>query len=118
MFYSGDRVYYTRSGDGNLYWRWFNVDSGIIGSQVFTASGGFNDSGGLFKDGNTLYVVSKSTGVLYKVPFTNGQPSGAPTLADGAHDWRAKAVFIGPGVPANPLRRLRSPRPTQAGRTP
>jgi hypothetical protein len=102
MFYSGDRVYYTLSGDGNLYWRWFNADSGIIGSQVFTASGGFNDSGGLFKDGNTLYIVSKSTGSLFKVPFTNGQPAGAPTLADGAHDWRAKAVFIGPGgTPAN-----------------
>ena len=97
MFYSGDRVYYTLSGDGNLYWRWFNADSGIIGSQVFTATAGFSDSGGLFKDGNTLYVVSRSTGVLNKVPFTNGQPSGAPTLADGAHDWRAKAVFIGPG---------------------
>jgi PKD domain/Malectin domain len=104
MFYSDDRVYYTLSGDGNLYWRWFNADSGIIGSQVFTAPGGagWGDSGGLFKDGNTLYVVSKSTGALFKVPFSNGQPTGGPTSVDATQDWRAKAVFIGPGgTPAN-----------------
>ncbi len=103
MFYSEGRLFYTLNNDGHLYWRWFNLDSGIVGSQVFSASDtGWSDAQGMFKDGNTLYVVSKSTGVLYKVPFVNNQPVGAPTLADGGRDWRSKAVFIGPSTPQPP----------------
>ena len=101
LFYSGDRIYYTRSGDSNLYWRWFNVDSGIIGSQTFTANGGqsWSDTGGLFKSGNTVYVVSRTTGFLSKVAFADGSPTGSPTPVDATRDWRAKVLFIGPGSP-------------------
>ena len=101
IFYSEGKLFYTLNNDGRLFSRWFNLDSGIVGSQVNTVSStGFNDAGGMFKDGNTLYIVSKSTGALFKVPFVNGAPTGAPTLADGGRDWRAKAVFIGPSAPA------------------
>ncbi len=101
MFAAGDRIYYTRSGDSNLYWRGFNADSGIVGSYVYTANGGrsWTDTNGLFKDGNTLYIVSKATGRLQKMAFTNGVPSGAVTVVDQSRDWRSKVMFIGPSAP-------------------
>jgi PKD repeat protein len=103
IFYDADRIYYTRTNDSQLYWRWFNADSGIVGSQQFTASGGrsWSDTGGLFLDGNQLYVVSRSTGRLSSLPFDGG-PQGAPTLVDSSTDWRANAVFIGPSADAPP----------------
>lgn len=102
LFYANGRIYFTRSGDSNLYWRGFNADSGIVGSYVNTANGGrtWTDTNGMFKDGNNLYIVSKATGRLQKMAFSNGAPSGAVTVVDSARDWRAKTVFIGPSAPA------------------
>ena len=101
LFYSGGKIYYTRSGDTHLYSRWFNADSGIVGSQVFTTDGGrsWTDTNGMFKDGNNLYIVSKATGRLQKMSFVNGAPTGAVTVIDSARDWRAKTAFIGPAAP-------------------
>ena len=31
MFYANGRIYYTRSGQNSLFWRWFSPDSGIVG---------------------------------------------------------------------------------------
>jgi hypothetical protein len=97
VFYDADRIYYTRSGDNQLHWRWFNADSGIIGSETFTATGGrdWSDTGGMFLDDTTLYVVSRSTGRLDALPFA-AQPQGPATLIDDSVDWRANAVFLGP----------------------
>ena len=39
MFYADGRIYYTRSGQTSLYWRWFSPDSGIIGGLENTVSG-------------------------------------------------------------------------------
>ena len=98
-FYAGDRIYYTRSGDSSLYWRWFNVDSGIVGSQRFTANGtrNWSDTGGMFRDGNTLYVVNRNNGNLASMPFVDGSPQGSLSVVDATNDWRARALFIGPG---------------------
>ncbi len=78
LFYANDRIYFTRADDSRLYWRWFNVDSGIVGSQVFTADGGrsWTDTGGLFRDGGWLYVVSRSTGRLQRMAFSGGVSDG------------------------------------------
>jgi len=102
-FYARDRLYYTRTGDSQLYWRWFNADSGVVGSQLFTASGGrdWSDTGGMFVDGGSLYVVSRTTGNLSRMSFVDGVPQGSPVQVDGSVDWRARAVFIGPSAPAN-----------------
>ena len=104
IFYAGDRIYYTRSGDSNLYWRWFSADSAVVGSQVFTANGGRNwsDTGGMFRDGNQLYVVSRANGSLSRMSFTGGSPSGSLTPVGSSVDWRARAVFIGPGGSSTP----------------
>ncbi len=40
MFYANGRIYYTRSGQASLYWRWFSPDSGIIGGVENTVAGG------------------------------------------------------------------------------
>ena len=98
LFYANDRIYFTRSGDSRLYWRWFNVDSGIVGSQVFTADGGrsWSDTGGLFRDGGWLYVVSRSTGRLQRMAFSGGVPVGPIVEVDRGRDWRATTVFVGP----------------------
>ncbi|MBS2938787.1 PKD domain-containing protein [Nocardioides sp. J2M5] len=103
LTYAGDRIYYTRTGDATLRWRWFNADSGIVGSETFTAGGdrSWSDTGGLFVDGDTMYVVSRSSGDLLAVPFEDG-PHGQAVLVDDTVDWRARAVFVGPGSTAPP----------------
>lgn len=107
MFYSGGRIYYTKSGSSALYYRYFEADSGVTGSDEFTASGGLNWSnvGGMFINGSTLYFVNVSTGALWSVPFQNGSPTGTPKdvndPATGGDDWRASSVFIGPAPAAN-----------------
>ncbi len=118
LTYDSDRIYYTRSGDNQLYWRWFNADSGIIGSETFTANGGrsWSDTGGLFVDGDTLYVVSRSTGDLLAVPFDDG-PQGSATLVDDTVDWRADAVFLGPQADTTPRRRTTRRRPRRSRST-
>ena len=107
MFYSGGRIYYTLFGKSSLYYRNFSADSGIVSSDEFTASGGldWSDVGGMFTDNNTLYYVFRSTGSLYKVPFTNGAPNGTPVDVNdpgtGGDNWSARAVFLGPTPPPN-----------------
>ena len=99
-------IYYTRSGDSNLYWRWFNVDSGIIGSEFFTANAGLSWAGtaGMFAADGSLYFVS-SNGNLNKLALSGGLPSGSATVVDGpgasGNDWRARAVFLASSVPTN-----------------
>ncbi|MDN5766030.1 MAG: PKD domain-containing protein [Humibacillus sp.] len=110
MAYADGRLYYVRSGDSNLYWRWFSTDSGIIGSQYFTANGGrsWNGTYGMFVADATLYFV-QADGTLNKVALPNGIPSGSSTLVDGPSlsgtNWRARAVFLAPSStpPANQM---------------
>ncbi|HRD59415.1 PKD domain-containing protein [uncultured Nocardioides sp.] len=105
IFYDSDRIYYTLSDSTELYWRWFNVDSLVVGSERFTASGDRNwsDTAGLFLDDETLYVVSRTNGHLAALSFDDG-PAGGATTAEDSLDWRANAVFVGPAdedPPAN-----------------
>ncbi|MCI4064959.1 malectin [Micromonospora sp. R77] len=102
MFFSAGRLYYTLSGQGGLYWRWFTPDSGTVGAEKFTVAGvgGLADAGGLFLAGTTLYKVNRSTGELSATDWAGGAPTGAFTVRSGpaldGTDWRAKAVFVGP----------------------
>ncbi|MGC1215260.1 MAG: malectin domain-containing carbohydrate-binding protein [Micromonospora sp.] len=102
MFYKSGRLYYTVYGQSSLFWRWFTPDSGTVGADRFTVSGttGFADSGGVFLNGDTLYVVGRSTGNLSSMAWSNGAPTGAMTVRSGPTvdkvDWRGAAVFVGP----------------------
>ncbi|WP_370618060.1 PKD domain-containing protein [Mumia qirimensis] len=99
MAYSQGRLYYTRSGDANLYWRWFSTDSGIIGSDTFTANGGrsWNGTSGMFFANDALYFVS-TNGNLNRIGVSAGTPSGAVTVVDGpgmsGNNWRGRAVYL------------------------
>lgn len=97
MAYSGGRLFYTRAGTKNLYWRWFSTDSGVIGSQEFTANAGKSWSGtaGMFATKARLYYVT-GKGALRSIALKKGLPSGSTALVNSRIDWRANALFLGP----------------------
>lgn len=103
-YYNG-RLYYHVNGQSGLYWRWFNTDSGIVGSQRFAVTGGVNFNGtmGMFISNNTLYYVTKSDGNLNAVGLSGGVLSGTATVVDGpasgGNDWRARVLFLAAGKP-------------------
>ncbi len=102
MFYANGRMYYTRSGQSSLYWRWFSPDSGIIGGVEYSVTGGnisWSTTRGMFLDGSTLYVVSSTNGQLLRIGFTGGAPSGTSSVADATNDWRGRAVFLASVLP-------------------
>jgi PKD repeat protein len=107
MFYSGGRVYYTRSGQGTLFSRWFEPDSGVMGADEFTTTGGPSFTGvtGAFLSGSTLYYAD-ALGALHKVGFANGQFTGSPTAVTSTVDWSARGDFVlggsAPPPPPNP----------------
>jgi hypothetical protein len=105
-FYSDGRLYYSLLGQTSLFWRYFSPDSGGIGGQEFTVSGGdFSSIAGMFLSGSSLYYASRSDGTLHSVAFSNGGTNGAtPSVApstdtimsgpaiDG-NDWRSRGLF-------------------------
>ncbi len=108
MTYADGKLYYVRANDSNLYWRWFNTDSGMIGSQQFTANGGRSwvGTGGMFAAGGNLYFVTTANGNLNSIPLSATGPTGVSTVVNGpltgGNDWRARAVFLVNGNVAPP----------------
>ena len=105
-FYSDGRIYYTLTGQTTLFWRYFTPDSGTIGGQEFTVTGGnFSNIAGEFLSGTTLYYANRTDGTLHTIAFTNGgtngtNPSIDPTTdttvsgpAIDGNDWRARSLF-------------------------
>jgi hypothetical protein len=100
-FFTNGRLYYARANTAKLSYRYFEPESGVIGTQEFPVTGGsWGAIAGMVLSGSTLYYASKTDGTLHKVPFVNGAPAGSgdtkisgPTI-DGI-DWRAKSLFIG-----------------------
>jgi PKD repeat protein len=106
--YANGRLYYHVSGQSALYWRWFNTDSGIVGSDRFTVSSSvnFTNAMGMFVAGGTLYYVTKSDGNLNAVGLNGSATSGTPAVVDGptsgGNDWRSRVLFLsGASAPAN-----------------
>jgi PKD domain len=96
MFYWNGRVYYTRSGNSHMFWRWFEPDSGVMGADEFTTTDAVNWShvAGAFLVGSTLYFANSTTKALSSVPFSNGQASGTPTVVDSSIDWTSRGAFV------------------------
>jgi PKD repeat protein len=97
MFFTKGRLYYTVSGQTKMHWRWFEPESGVVGSQEFTTTDATNWStvAGAFLSGNTLYFANKTTGVLQSIAWNGTQATGtATTLATGQTDWASRGIFM------------------------
>ncbi|WP_119727279.1 PKD domain-containing protein [Thermomonospora amylolytica] len=105
MFFANGRIYYTKAGNSNLYYRFFEPESGIVGAEAYTASGpvtgvSWSDVQGMFKAGNKIYYASRSNnGALRSVEFTDGKPVAGTATTVATGDWRARALFVFDGVP-------------------
>lgn len=101
IFYSGGRIYYTRSGQNVLFSRGFEPESGVIG-QIRSSSAAitgltYSDVRGAFvADGR--YYFAKSDGSLSSVAWNGTAPQGAVTaLTTAGKGWASKAMFLYPG---------------------
>ncbi|MBE7163248.1 MAG: PKD domain-containing protein, partial [Williamsia herbipolensis] len=94
-FYAGGRLYYTRSGQPYLYWRWFSPDDGVVGSQEFTIPGSvFASVAGIVASGSTLYYANSRDGSLHAMSFVNGTPDTTTDQQVSTLDWRARSLFL------------------------
>ena len=110
--YLNGRIYYTLSGDNNLYWRWFTPQSQVVGAVRNTVTNGSatlpNRVAGMFASGTTVYFADKNDGHLYSAALTGtggsqlatGSVAGAATLVNSSIDWRARGDFVWNGTPA------------------
>lgn len=121
LFYDSGRIYYTMSGNSNLYYRYFNVESGVVGAERRTASSGvsginFTKVKGMFLGGTKLYWATND-GNLHAIDWANNSRFGYPVadtaevvsgpMLDGA-SWGARALFLfqdadGKGAPQPPV---------------
>jgi len=105
-FYSDGRLYYSLLGQASLSWRYFSPDSGVVGGQEFSATGGnFANIAGMFLSGGTLYYANGADGTLHSVSFSNGGTNGLDPSVNTAtdttvsgpaidgNDWRSRGLF-------------------------
>ena len=78
MTWHNGRLYYTRSGQSALFYRYLSLESGIIGSETFSIPSqptGFQASGttGMEVIGDYLYYT-RTDGILRRIRMENGVP--------------------------------------------
>ncbi|NYI43474.1 PKD repeat protein [Nocardioides aromaticivorans] len=104
MAYAQHRLYYTRSGQSKIFWRWFSPDSLIVGAQEFSVpSSAFpvlRDVRNLFYADGRLWA-GMTTNDLWSMPVTNGIASGGWTRISGGGidtnpQWSSGTMFLGP----------------------
>jgi PKD repeat protein len=105
MFYDSGRIYFTLANDANLYYRFFNPQTRIVGTLRNAVTTGTSLTSmapqrvaGMFKSGSTIYLADKATGALFSIPFANGVVSGSAALTNNAIDWRARGLFVRSGL--------------------
>lgn len=107
MAYLNGRVYYSRAGQGALFYRGMSLDSLIVADEhVVAGSSGWQDTAGMFVSGGQIYVASRTDGALRRTAFPDGVPTGPATVVSGpavdGNNWSARALFLGPGDPPPP----------------
>lgn len=95
-------LYYTVSGDPALHRRAWSAESGVIApEQSLVVGSPVGEVRGLFFSGTDLYTVSAADGSLTRRSFTGSVVGSAASVLSGPAidgiDWRAHAVFLGPG---------------------
>ena len=97
------RLYYTKAGSSQLFYRYFLPESGIVGAVGFTGPGNtagidWSKAGGMFAAGGMLYVVDRTTGQLRSVGWDGATPTGSATVISGpavdGQDWRTRSTFL------------------------
>jgi PKD repeat protein len=96
MFFTNGRIFYTVTGSATMHWRWFEPDTGAVGSDEFTVNDGQNWShvAGAFLSGNTLYFADKTTGELSSIAWSGSMATGSPTVVDTNTDWASRGIFM------------------------
>ena len=111
MFYDNGRIYFTKSADDNLYYRYFTAESDVIGAQRLVATGSvagvtFSQVRSAFVADGKLYYANKA-GDLVRMDWTRGPLAGGPaagsnvTVSGPAVDgrnWYARALFLFQGA--------------------
>jgi PKD repeat protein len=101
MFYAEGRVYYTRTSDSRMYWKWFLPESEVFGAETFATNDGISwSSRGMdFADGRIYYASSK--GELWSMALVAGVPAAATASridSGNTTDWRSRDLFIFNGM--------------------
>jgi hypothetical protein len=101
LFYANGKIYYTRAGQNVLYNRAFEVESGIVGQQVFStpAPSGITYSlvRGAFVAGGKFYC-SDTNGRLLVASWNGTAPTSGLTQVSGpgkdSQKWASRAMFV------------------------
>ncbi len=98
------KLYYTVSDSSDLRYRYFSLESGIVGSEWFVISGDgdgldWSDTTGLMVAESKLYYTT-SDGNMYSIALDAGVPvPGTETLISGpaagdGRDWSGTDIFL------------------------
>jgi beta-propeller uncharacterized protein DUF5122 len=126
MFFDAatERLYYTVSGDGNLYRRGFTPESRIVAAERFVAGGPVNWAlarGVTMANGKIYY--GSADGSLRAVNFVNGAPSGSPVVVSpvtAGYNWASRGLFVfgDPTVPGDTTDPSRPGKPSGQSNSP
>jgi hypothetical protein len=126
MFTDQGRLYYTVRNDPRLYYRYFSLESRVVGANLFVASTSpavnWAQVSGMTLAGGQLYLGS-TTGDLSRIAFANGMVSGAASVVGGptvdGYTWNTRGMFlfgqatggdvVPPSVPGQPSGSSSSP---------
>ena len=101
MFLANNRLFFTKGKSVQLYWRYFQPDSGVVSEQLHKAikprAVSFTNARGMFKAGRHLYVTRKN-GSLSRFTMRGTRVVGHSTTVSGPSvdgvNWENRTLFF------------------------